>query len=85
MEHEEPIQTSIDIPANDNDSHLVRDLLLAPLKEWLQSVFGHPNAVHTEHRGDATWHLAYSLLLPTACRDHDHHYAAITTLPLPYP
>ena len=82
MKHEEPIQTSIDIPANDNDSHLVRDLLLAHLKEWLRRVFGYPNAVHTRHWGDTAWHLANPLLLPTACRDHDHHYAAIAALPL---
>ena len=32
MENEEPIQTSIDILANGNGRHTVRDLLLAPLR-----------------------------------------------------
>ena len=49
MENEEPIQPSIDIPANGNGRHTVRDLLLAPLQEWLRRVFEYPNAVHTQH------------------------------------
>ncbi len=81
-EHEKPIQTSIDIPANGNDSHLVRDLLLAPLRQWLRRVFGYPNALHTEHCCNATRHLANPLLLPSPYCVHDHHYTAIVALPL---